>query len=166
VWGSQFAYPASFNVDLGFWRSFDAGRVLGVSACSTRPKLRCWFSWCWFSGFFCLYLYILVSLFTVYLLVVALSQDFSWLSGWSFFSALFTTMACGHWCSLRVVFLASLLLYLFSGFGLYVIPFEASIQQRRFMEFVQKKEKRICLIDVWIYSHVDSAGTLASRLGL
>jgi hypothetical protein len=48
AWGSPFAFPVSFSVDLGFWRSFDAGRVPGVGAFSTRLELRQRFSWCWF----------------------------------------------------------------------------------------------------------------------
>jgi hypothetical protein len=75
VCGSRFAYPASFCVDLGFWRSLDTGKAPGVGACSSQPELRWRFSWCWFLvSSVCIFTFF--SLFTVYLLVAASSQDF------------------------------------------------------------------------------------------
>jgi hypothetical protein len=81
-----------------------AGRVSEVGACSTRPVLRSRFSWCWMFGFLCLNLYILVSLITAYLLVAALNQDFSDFVD-KVSSTLFITLAYGHCCNLREVFL-------------------------------------------------------------
>jgi hypothetical protein len=83
--GSRFAYPASFCVDLGFWRLLDVGRAPGVGACFSRPMLRWRFSWCFFfvsSVCICTFF----SLFTVYLFGSCFKSGFFGLCGWSFFS--------------------------------------------------------------------------------
>jgi hypothetical protein len=106
-----------------------------------------------FLVFFCLYLYIPLSLFTVYLWVAALSQDFPGLVD-EVSLALFTSMAYRHCCCLRTVFLAYLLLNLLCGFGLSVFPIWGFFSAMKFQELVQKKKKMKRVksnILVWLY---------------
>jgi hypothetical protein len=125
-----------------------AGRVSEVGACSTRPMLRSRFSWCWMFGFLCLNLYILVSFITAYLLVAALSHDFlDFVDEVS--STLFTTLAYGHCCNLREVFLTIvpvLVLRLLPCCN----PLWGSVLSMKVLEICSKKKKQNVIIFIQI----------------
>jgi hypothetical protein len=108
--GSRFAFPASFCVDPGYWRSLDAGRAPGVGVCFSRPCYGCGSHGAvvWFSSV-CICYCTFFSLFTVYPFGSCFKSGFFGLCGWSFFSFIhcFGLRAC---CCLRAEISASVFL--------------------------------------------------------